>query len=139
MTSTRIPGIVRISFIDCSTLPPNIMFDALSGNTVCVVAPHTDIRFFGEAKLVCDGSMVNGQRQEKSTLTFMTADPMPEGVHLAFVATCANGRQYIIGAREGRFPVIGYSETTGTRSGDRAVRTYKITHLAQKSMLPCVL
>lgn len=92
----------------------------------------------GRPTLSWEGSKVNGTRQEKSTLEFSTSQPLPEGENLAFVITGAGGKQYLIGTREGKYPIINYSETTGEPGGSPAVRTYKITHIAQKSVLPCV-
>lgn len=95
--------------------------------------------FFGMPSLKWDGSTVNGARQEKSTLEFSTTEKLPEGEPLAFVVTVASGKQYLVGAREPKYPLINYSETTGAPDGDAALRSYKITHVAQKSVLPCVL
>ena len=139
MSSYSLPGIRAIHYVRCSDLTPDLMLQSLCGIHVAVMVPAVAIEFSGKPSLKWDGSMVNGSRQEKSTLEFSTSVHLPEGENLAFIVTGAGGRQYLIGAREARFPVITYSETSGDPAGQAAVRTYKITHIAQKSVLPCVL
>lgn len=115
------------------------MLHSICGCVVAIAAPSENVEFVGRPTLSWDGSKVNGTRQEKSKLEFSTTHPIPEGVNLAFVVTAADGRQFLIGSREGRFPVIEYTETTGEPGRSASVRTYKISHIAQKSVLPCVL
>lgn len=134
------PGIRRIQIVRCSDLPAGLMLHSICGCTVVLSVAADEIEFCCPVPtLKYDGSKVNGTRQEKSTLEFSTAHPLPEGENLAFVVTTVRGRQYLIGTREGRYPVINYSDTTGTPAGEAAVRAYKITHIAKKSVLPCIL
>ncbi|MBD5258456.1 MAG: hypothetical protein K2L73_02180 [Muribaculaceae bacterium] len=139
MTHLSLPGIKKIQVIRCNQLPPGLMLHSICGCMVALSLPSHSVAFNGRPLLTWEGTMVNGGRQEKSTLEFTTAEPLPEGENLAFVVTGAGGKQYLIGTREGRFPIVAYSETTGSPNGDAAVRTYKITHIARKSVLPCVL
>lgn len=136
---SSLPGIVKIQYLRCSDLQPNVMLASICGALITIAATATDIKFFGQPSLKYDGSKLNGSRQEKSTLEFDTSDKLPEGERLAFVVTAVSGKQFLIGAREPGYPQVNYSETTGSPGGDPAVRTYKITHIAQKSVLPCVL
>lgn len=115
------------------------MLHSICGCIVAIAAPSETVEFVGRPILSWDGSKVNGTRQEKTKLEFSTIHPIPEGVNLAFVVTAADDRQFLIGSREGRFPVIEYTETTGEPGRSASVRTYKISHIAQKSVLPCVL
>lgn len=112
---------------------------SICGCIAVVAASAVEVEFVGRPTLRWEGSKVNGTRQEKSTLEFSTVHPLPEGENLAFVVTGAGGRQVLVGTREGNYPVINYSESTGEPGGSAAVRSYKITHIAQKSVLPCVL
>lgn len=139
MTSFSLPGITKIQIVRCSDILPGAMMHSVCGCRVAIAAPSVNVCFTGRPTLSWDGSMVNGSRQEKSTLEFATTDHLPEGENLAFVITGAGGRQYLVGTREPNYPVISYSESTGDPSGSAAVRSYKITHIAQKSVLPCVL
>lgn len=134
-----LPGIRNIRIVRCDDLPANAMLQSICGCTVAIAAPSESIDFVGRPLLKWDGTKVNGDRQEKSTLEFSTLCKLPEGVRLAFVVTAADSRQYLVGAKEPCFPVVEYSETTGSTDGPAAVRAYKITHIAPKSVLRCVL
>ena len=139
MTQQRIPEIAKIGFICSAQLPRDIMLQSMAGLVVGVAAEITWLPFVGEAVLSWEGTVLNGGRQEKSTLKFSTHAIIPDDRSIAFVVRCASGLEYLIGTREGRRPVITYAETTGKRTGDRAARTYTITHVAQKSVLQCAL
>lgn len=139
MDRFSLPGITKIHIIRCEYIDPGAMFHSIGGCVVAVAAPSVAVEFIGRPVLKWEGTMVNGSRQEKSTLEFSTMCQLPEGENLAFVVTAANGAQKLIGTREGRYPIVSYSESTGDLSREAAVRTYKITHIAEKSVLPCVL
>ena len=139
MQTNTLPGIVKIQMVRCSDIQPHVMYASICGALVALALPAVTIKYYGQPTLKWDGTKVNGARQEKSTLEFSTAEKLPEGEWLAFVVTVASGKQYLIGAREPKYPVINYTETTGAPDGDAALRTYKITHVAQKSVLSCVL
>lgn len=139
MSCHRLPGIKKIQIVRCSDLPQSAMLHSICCSVVAIFAPAETIKFTGRPVLSWEGSKVNGKRQEKSTLQFSTAHPLPEDEHIAFVVTCPDGSQYLIGTREPNYPEISYKETTGNPGSDAAVRTYEIKHIAQKSVLPCVL
>ena len=134
-----LPGIVSICYTSCENLQPHVMQQSICGALIDLAVPSVKINFFGVPKCEWSGTLSSGCRQEKSTLEFATSDTIPEGERLAFIVTVASGKQYLIGSREPKYPQIEYSETTGSPSGDAAVRTYKISHIALKSVLPCVL
>lgn len=138
MSSYSLPGITRIRIVRCSDLGPHLMLQSVCGCIVAVAAPFVTVEFTGRPTLTWEGSKVNGARQEKTTLEFSTLMRLPEGENLAFVVTGASGRQYLVGTREGRYPVVSYTQTTGDTTGTAAVRTYKVTHTAMKSALECV-
>lgn len=134
-----LPGIVSIRYTDCDNLQAHVMLKSICGEKIALALPSVKISFFGVPKCQWSGSLLNGCRQEKATLEFTTSDILPEGSRIAFIVTVASGRQFLIGSREPKYPQIEYTESTGSPSGDAAVRTYKITHIAAKSMLPCIL
>lgn len=139
MSSYSLPGITRIRIVRCADLGPHLMLHSICGCVVAIAAPYETVEFTGRPTLTWEGTKAHGDRQEKATLEFSTLRELPEGERLAFVVTCASGRQYLIGTREGRYPVITYTHSTGDPSGTAAARTYKITHTARKSVLVCVL
>lgn len=112
---------------------------SLCGALIALALPSVTVKFYGQPMLKWEGTTVDGARQEKATLEFSSTDRLPEGERLAFVVTVASGKQYLVGTREPKYPQINYTETTGAPDGDAALRTYKITHVALKSVLPCIL
>lgn len=139
MQTNTLPGIVKIQFVRCSDIQPHVMLTSICGALVTLALPAVNVKFYGLPTLRWEGSKVNGARVENSTLEFSTTDKLPEGEWLAFIITVASGLQYLVGTREPRYPQITYSDTTGAPDGEAAMRTYKITHTAQKSVLPCIL
>lgn len=139
MNTNTLPGIVKIQIVRCADIQPHAMQMSMCGTLVALALPAETIKFYGVPSLKWTGSLLNGSREEKSTLEFSTSAKLPEGELIAFVVTTASGKQCLIGTREPKYPQITYSETTGAPDGDAALRTYKVTHIAQKSVLPCVL
>ena len=137
--SPRLPEISELGFVPCRLLPPDIMLQSLTGQLVAISAPITSINIIAQATFTWDGNIVNHAREEKGTLNFITNDYIPDHEPLAFVLTTPDRQQYIVGKREGRFPVINYSDTTGQRTGDRAARTYTVTYVATKAAIECVV
>lgn len=139
MNQSTLPGIVSIKMIRCADIQPHVMMASICQASVVLALPSENILYYGIPTLKWSGSVVNGTRQEQSTLEFATTQKLPEGERLAFVVTTVSGRQYLIGTREPNYPVINYSETVGAPGSEAALRTYKITHIALKSVLPCIL
>ena len=134
-----LPGIVSIKYTSCQNLQPHVMAQSISGAVIDINAPLTDIPFINIPECKWSGNLEQGARVEESTLEFTTTHHLPEGRRLAFIITVASGKQYLIGSREPKYPRITYSDTSGSPSGDAAVRSYKISHTALKSVLPCIL
>lgn len=134
-----LPGIVSIRYARCADIQPCVMLQSIGGMTVYLGLDATDIGFYGQPKLEWDNSISEQGRIEKATLEFTSSDILPESDRLAFIVTAASGRQFLIGSLEPKYPKIEFSETLGAPDGKAAVRTYKITHTALKSVLPCVL
>ena len=134
-----IPGIVKIEVVRCAQLPANVMLTAITRGSVTLVLEPKEVKFYGQPTLKWEGSIVNKAPQEKSTLEFKSPDRLRDDVRLAFIVTAVSGKKFRIGSREGNYPVVTYTETTGTPDGEAALRSYKITHLARKSVLECIV
>ena len=134
-----LPGIVKIEVVRCDQLPDNVMLTAITRGVVTLVLQPQEVKFYGQPSLKWEGSLVNKAPQEKSTLEFRTPMRLRDDVRLAFIVTAASGKKYLIGSREGKYPVVTYTETTGAPDGEAALRTYKITHIARKSLLECIV
>lgn len=139
MNKNTLPGIVEICFIRCADIPPHSMLASMCNATVVLNLDSKPVKFYGFPQLKWEGGLTNGSRQEKSTLQFASSDILPENERIAFVVTTAGGNQYLIGAREPNYPIISFSESAGVPDGEAAVRTYTITHIAIKSIIPCIL
>lgn len=135
----RIPGIKKIQIVRCRHLTPHVELHSICGNAVAIAAPAQDVPFTGRPLLEWEGERVNGRWRQKSTLTFSSSMELPEDEYLAFVITKADGGQLLIGAKEPNYPVITYTDSTGNPGGEPAIRQYKITHIALKSAVACVL
>lgn len=139
MSCHRIPGITRIEYTRAAELPSRLMELSLSrGHRVGLQVATERIEYSGKATLSWEGTMGNGQRAEKSTLEFTTIHRLPEGERLAFIVTAASGEQYLIGTREGRYPVVEYTDTAGESGKTASARRYKITHTGRRSAIECV-
>ena len=134
-----LPGIVKIEVVRCDQLPDNVMLTAITRGVVTLVLQPQEVKFYGQPSQKWEGSLVNKAPQEKSTLEFRTPMRLRDDVRLAFIVTAASGKKYLIGSREGKYPVVTYTETTGAPDGEAALRTYKITHIARKSVLECIV
>lgn len=139
MSYNCLPGITKIEIISCSKLPADIMMRSITtGIPIAIVAEAKLIAFVGRPELKWEGTIINGSRQEKTTFEFSSVEHLPEHERIAFIVSTAGDRKYIVGTKEPNYPIISYNETTGKTTGEAAVRTYKITHIAQKSVIQCV-
>ena len=134
-----LPGIVKIEVVRCAQLPDNVMLTAITRGVVTLVLQPQEVKFYGQPSLKWEGSLVNKAPQEKTTLEFRTTCRLRDDVRFAFIVTTASGKKYLIGSREGKHPIVTYTETTGAPDGEAALRTYKITHIARKSVLECIV
>jgi hypothetical protein len=132
------PGIRKIYYVKCEDLPANVMLKSITGMPISVIADKTEIPLYGSPFLSVTGSMTNGKIQEKATLKFATSATLPSSVHIAFLVLCNDGSKLIIGAREKKFPVISYTDTSGKVGGEAKLRSYEITHIAERTALECV-
>lgn len=74
-----------------------------------------------------------------ATLQFSTLQELPKSDNLAFVVTAASGKQYLLGNKEGRFPRVSYTVSSGEPGKSAAARSYKVVHVAESSLVECVL
>lgn len=139
MKHSSLPGIREIRYVRCADLADNLMLHAICGDSAVINAESEKIDFCGTPTLSWESGKTGGNYVEKSTLEFSTTSELPTHERIAFVVTAAGGESWLIGAREPNFPTVSFTHTTGAPGSGAAVRTYKITHTAQKSVLPCVL
>lgn len=136
---TSLPSIVKIAYLACSELSPNIGMRYAAGAPVGVFAGTTPVRFYGTPTCDAVSEYQNGGRLEKTTLKFSTLDELPTAYPIAFVVTTANSRSYLIGAMERPFPVVKIEESTGVPGGDSATKIVTVTFSAQKALVECAV
>lgn len=135
MNDLSLPGILKIGFLECSKLSPQLTLKSLSDVPIAVFSEIIYVNFYGEP--TCDAVNNNdcNGRVEKSTLKFITTDKIPDNKPLAFVVHCVNGAKYLIGTKEPPYPVVKISTETGKTGGDASAYSVEITYSSIKSLL----
>ena len=138
-TSTQIlPGIKFIGWVDNRNLPDRVDLMAICGMSLAVLTDIHEVQFFNEPECECIRKKDGAGYEDTATLKFSSPSFIPESNFLAFVVTDVNDQSFLIGSKE--IPVSkAPTRTTGKTSGDAAGREYEITHVAIRSMVPCVI
>lgn len=135
-----LPGLVRVAYLECDSLPDFVSYKGLCGCPVTIKAEQlTDICLDGEAVCEAVTEYDNNSKVEKTRLTIITSDDIPVHRHLAFFAVTASGRCYLIGSKERPYPVVSTTTKTGTPADERAGYVYDVSLTAKKSLVPCTL
>lgn len=136
---TSLPSIVKIAYLPCSELSPDITFRYKVKMPVAVYAGTIPVKFYDTPTCEAVSEYENKGRVEQATLTFSTIDELPTSYPIAFVVTTANSRSYLIGTFERPFPVVKIESTTGAPAGDAAVSKVTVTFTAPKALVPCIV
>lgn len=136
MNTQSIPGITKIGYLECSKLSPQLTLKSIAGLPIAIFSDITYVTFSGEPTCEAVSSDDNNGRSEKTSLKFTTTQHIPDDVPIAFVICCANGQDYVIGAKERPFPIVKITKSTGTAKGDASSFRVEISHIAIKSLLP---
>ncbi len=136
---TSLPSIVKIAYLPCSELSPDIQLRYKVKMPVAVYAGTSPITFYGTPTCEAVMEYENKGRVEHTTLKFSTLDELPTSYPVAFVVSTANGRSYLIGAMERPFPIVKVEERTGVPGGEPAVKSVTVTLSAYKSLVPCIV
>lgn len=133
-----LPGISRIGWLDCSKLTDNVALAGICGMPVPILTDVHNIDFCDAPSCERKSSKENGDYSDSVTLKFCSASKLDRRNQLAFVATDVNGVNWLIGSKEVPNAVISEKQSTGTANGDPAVFEYEVTHVAIRSMIPCI-
>lgn len=120
-------------------MPANVADSYLAKIPIILPDHGLTIRFYGNPTCEATSEYANGGSQEKVTLNFTSSQYIADKTQLAYVVTDINGQHYVIGSREKPFPTISRTQNTGAPDSDAAVFSYEITHVAIKSLVPCVI
>ena len=134
-----LPGVRRIGWVNCSSLPRQVAMSAISGLPVALLTEINDITFFGQPESRNITEKENNGWVQSASLKFRSCDELPLDRHIAFVVTDVNGSNWLIGAYERPFPAVRYERVTGSPSGDPAGLSYEITHKALRTMIPVLV
>ena len=117
------PGLRRIAMVSIADLPKHIRMMNAADIVSTIIAPTTDIDFFGEAKLAYSRSK---EGKELSTLTFMSSVDIP-AKDIAFVVEYQSRQRLIVGALEAPFPMVAVEDSSGSSPTDRRATAYTVT------------
>ena len=135
MRTLSLPGIFKIGYLEAEKLSPQLMLKSQAGIPIAVLTDIVDVAFIGKPTCSAVSEDDNNGRSEKTTLVFSTLQDIPPGRALAWVVQCVNGRKYLIGTKEGPYPIMKTSEDLGVPSGNVSAKEIEITHIALKSLL----
>lgn len=129
------PGIIAISYLECSELPKNIEMKSLTGIPVAIYESMTSVCFSGNPSCITESEYDNHAQSERTTFTFVSIDELPIRHRLAFVVHDVNGHIYLIGHREAPYPTIKRTGSLGTPTEEKAGYTYEVTLIGRKTLI----
>ena len=134
-TKQSLPGIIAISYLECSALPKNIEMKSLAGIPVAIYESMTSVCFSGNPTCITESEYDSHTQSERTTLTFISTGELPVRHHLAFVVQDVNGHSYLIGHLEAPYPTIKRTGSLGTPSEEKAGYTYEVVLIGRKTMI----
>ena len=137
-TTQRLPGITFIGCIDCTKLQPSLQLQAIAGMPVAVQTAVQPLAVAKDANASCLTEKENGNIRQTASLKFRTSDSLPIHTRLGFVVTDIAGQSYLIGSLEKPYPQVKITINFGTPSGDPNCLEVEVTHLAMRTLIPCV-
>ena len=139
MSCISLPGITAISYLPCTDLPADLIYQALTDCPVTITSSATEIDLKSIPTCELEESPDNNTQTEKAKLSFTTLDTFPTSTPLAFLITTAAGSHYILGARERLYPTVKVTTNTSKPDADAAVHRYEVSFTARKALIPCNL
>ena len=134
MDKQQLPGIVSLGWMATSTLPDDVVSQAVSGIPPTITS-HTKVEFRGKAECQTEENFDNESSLDRATLRFGTVETIPT-LSVAFVITTVGGASYLVGSKE-RPCVVKRDHATGLPGGEPSVNTYTATFEAKKALIPC--
>lgn len=132
-----LPGVKSIGCVDCLKLVDNVALRGICRMLVPVMTDVQMVEVFDEAECSCKTERDNRQNTDTASLKFLAPELLPIHLHLGFVVTDVNDKQYLIGAKEPPYPQVKIEHRCGLPSGDGAGFFYEVTHIALKSLVQC--
>ena len=133
----RLPGIRHIAYVDAEALTPHITLQALAKIPVGIFARLSFVPFEQRSALCeTETEFDNNATLETATLTFASTETLPTDKKLAFVVTCVNGEQWLIGSKEAPFPFVKKESSSGLPEGDANTIQYTVTYANKVALVP---
>lgn len=137
-TTTILPGVKSIGWVDCDKLQRRVDLHGICGTPIPVLTAIQPIDFFDEPECKCKTVKDANGYTDTATLKFSCGSLLPIHIHLGFVVTDTNDKSYLIGSKEAPYPKLNVELGVGDCDGDGAGFYYEITHVAIKSMVACL-
>lgn len=139
-TTTQIlPGVNFIGWLDSRHLTANVALAGICRMPIPILTTITPIDFFDEPQCECKTKKDSGGYEDTASLKFLCGEKLPDRLPLAFVVTDNNGRSFLIGSKEHPLAIVQPDERLGKPDGDNVGIFYEITHVAIKSLVPCII
>ncbi len=139
-TSTQIlPGIKFIGWVYSRHLPFRVDLMAVCGHMVVLMTDVHPIIFTSDPECVCKTERKGAAYQDTVTLKFRSTEHLECGIGLGFVVIDVEGNSWLIGSREAPGAVLDLDRNCGLPSGDAAGFAYQVSHVAIRSMVPCMI
>ena len=133
----RLPGIRHIAYVDAEALTPHITLQELAKIPVGIFARLSFVPFDKKTALCeTETEFDNNATLETATLTFVSTEMLPTDKKLAFVISCVNGEQWLIGSKEAPFPFVKKEASSGLPEGDTNTIQYTVTYTNKVALVP---
>lgn len=139
-TVTQIlPGVKFLGWLDSRHLQDNVALAGICRMPVPILTDIHPIDFFDEPQCDCKTKKDGGGYEDTASLKFLTSEELPQGIKMAFIVTDVNDRSFLIGSKERPVPIPAPERRLGKPDGDAAGCFYEVSHVAIKSLIPCII
>ena len=135
----NLPGIKKIYSVETTSLPLQLEAKSLVGIPITISSTLNELQFFGEPNCTVKQENEQNMQVEEATLEFATTDKLNTDLPLAFLVQDVNDTYYLIGTQEPPFPIITQERETSTPSSGSTCWNIKVTHLAQRALIKCII
>jgi hypothetical protein len=137
-TSSSLPGIKSIGFINADNLIPRVDLRAICKMQIPVLTAITPIEFCGEASCKFSSEVKDNSRYETAELSFSALAELPLNLNLGYIVTDNNDNNWLIGSREHPRAITKSSRPTGD-DDEPAIFNYEISLCGIKAKIPCLI
>lgn len=137
----RPPGIKYIGWLYADKLKANVALDGIVGQPVPILTDIHQIYFCGDVECRSKYTKEGGSYSDTATLKFLSPTLLPfcPDENIAFVVTDQNDDSWLIGSKEPPHALHPCQMQHGWPDGEESGFLYEISHVAHKSMVPCII